>query len=95
MAEAVKEGQRFIGKCVWFSKGYGFVCPSDPTVNKGADLFCHFTNLEMDGFRTLKPEQMVSFELGTNERGPQCIKVRVIKDAPEPEETATDELDTF
>lgn len=69
------------GKVVWFSsgKGIGFIAPSEG----GEDIFVHFTSIDpaaMTGYRTLKPEQTVLYEVETGPKGkPQAAKVRVIK----------------
>lgn len=70
------------GKVIWFDsrKGIGFI----ERDNGEKDLFAHWTNIEMEGFKTLKPGQVVSFELGENHRGLQAVNIKIIKDvAPE------------
>jgi hypothetical protein len=32
---------------------------------------------------TLKPDQIVEYEIGQNDKGPQAINVKIIKDAPD------------
>lgn len=74
----VKEGKRCTGKVIWFSgkTGIGFIAPDDG----GKDLFVHFSNIQMEGFKTLKPEQIVEYEVGANNKGPQAVNVKVIRD---------------
>lgn len=59
----------------WFSsqKGYGFI-----TDEEGKDVFVHFSGLKMDGFKTLKEGQKVSYDLNQSDRGPQAINVTVV-----------------
>ena len=47
------------GKVKWFndSKGYGFIESED-----GEDCFVHFSEIQGDGFKTLKEGQDVEFE---------------------------------
>lgn len=54
------------GTVKWFndSKGYGFVTPDDG----GDNLFAHFSAIQMNGFKTLKEGQKVTFEVT---QGPQ------------------------
>ena len=49
------------GTVKWFNdaKGYGFITPDDGS----EDLFAHFSAIQMNGFKTLKEGQKVSFEL--------------------------------
>lgn len=56
----------------WFSnvKGYGFIEYGD-----SEDIFVHFTGIEMEGFRTLKEGQTVSFEAIEGARGLQATNV--------------------
>ena len=63
------------GTVKWFDakKGYGFITPS----NGDKDLFVHHTSLQMDGFKTLKEEQQVSYEVGESDRGPVATNVTI------------------
>jgi len=53
------------GTVKWFNdaKGYGFITPDDG----GEDLFAHFSAIKMDGFKTLKQGQRVTFDLKEGE----------------------------
>jgi len=64
------------GKVKWFNdqKGFGFIAPDDG----GSDLFVHHPNIICDGFRTLKENQAVEYEVGEGRKGPQAMKVRAI-----------------
>ena len=59
------------GTVKWFNnaKGYGFITPSEG----GQDLFVHMSEIQMDGFKTLKEGQKVEFEQGETDKGP-CAK---------------------
>ena len=48
------------GVVKWFNnaKGYGFILSDDGHV----DIFAHYSAIEMEGYRTLKAGQCVSFE---------------------------------
>lgn len=63
------------GTVKWFneSKGYGFI-----TRDNGRDLFVHFSNIEAEGFKTLKEGQAVSFIEGEGKKGPQAEHVQLI-----------------
>lgn len=65
--------QRKTGTVKWFNdqKGYGFIAPEDAS----KDVFVHHTAIQMDGFRTLKEGQRVSFEIEEGQKGPQAAKV--------------------
>ena len=84
--EAVEtvEKEVYTGKVVWFSKqtGIGFIAPDDPNCNAGKDVFCHFTNLQMEGFKFVNQDDIVSFTLGENKKGIEARTVVVIKAAP-------------
>ena len=47
------------GKVKWFDgeKGFGFITPDEG----GKDLFCHFSNIQGDGFRSLDEGDAVEF----------------------------------
>ena len=54
------------GTVKWFNpeKGYGFISQSD-----GEDLFVHFSEIKMDGFKTLDEGAAVSFDVTTGQNG--------------------------
>jgi len=56
----------------WFSneKGYGFIERED-----GDDLFVHFSEIQVDGYRTLAQGQRVDFEITQGDKGLQASKV--------------------
>lgn len=51
-------------------KGYGFINTSN-----GDSVFFHYSELNMDGFKTISPEQKVSFELIESEKGLRAINI--------------------
>ncbi len=59
------------GTVKWFneSKGYGFI------ESEGKDLFVHFSEIQGDGFKTLREGQSVEFDEGMGQKGPQATKV--------------------
>ena len=62
------------GTVKWFNaeKGYGFITPDDG----GEDLFAHFSAIKMDGFKTLKQGQRVTFDLKEGEKGKQADNIK-------------------
>jgi CspA family cold shock protein len=60
------------GTVKWFneSKGYGFISPEE-----GKDVFVHFSEIKMDGFKTLNEGQEVQFEVTNGPKGPQAVNV--------------------
>ena len=54
------------GTVKWFNpeKGYGFISQND-----GEDLFVHFSEIKMDGFKTLDEGQAVQFDVTTGQNG--------------------------
>jgi len=64
------------GTVKWFSnsKGYGFISPADG----GADVFAHFTAIEMEGYKTLKQGQEVKFEVTEGPKGPQAQNIQSV-----------------
>ena len=65
------------GTVKWFSnvKGYGFVNTDD---NKDADIFVHFSAIEMDGYKKLTSGQKIEFEIDNGPKGLQAHKIRSI-----------------
>jgi CspA family cold shock protein len=64
--------ERFIGTVKWFNatKGYGFIGRED-----GADVFVHFSAITMEGYRSLKQDQKVEFEIEQGPKGLQAANV--------------------
>ncbi len=62
------------GKVKWFNdaKGYGFITQDDG----GEDVFVHFQQIQMDGFKTLAEGQVVEFEIKSGEKGLSAQNVR-------------------
>jgi CspA family cold shock protein len=55
------------GTVKWFNdaKGFGFIEPE----GGGADVFAHFSAVQMEGFRTLKQGSRVTYELVQGPKG--------------------------
>jgi CspA family cold shock protein len=62
------------GTVKWFNdaKGFGFITPDDG----GEDLFAHFSAIQMQGFKTLKEGQKVSFEVTQGPKGKQASNIQ-------------------
>lgn len=63
----------------WFNaqKGYGFLTDSEIK----EDVFCHYLQLQMDGFKTLHENDMVEYEIGSGagkDSREQAINVKPI-----------------
>lgn len=60
------------GVVKWFNdaKGYGFIAMED-----GKDLFVHYSAIVMEGRKTLKEGQSVTFEIAQGPKGPQAANV--------------------
>ena len=63
------------GTVKWFNseKGFGFITQDD-----GPDVFVHFSAIQTDGYRELKEEQRVEFEVKTGDKGLQAENVTVL-----------------
>ena len=61
----------------WFNdaKGFGFIAPDEG----GEDLFAHFSAIEIEGFKTLKEGQKVTFEVVTGPKGKQAAHIKPVK----------------
>jgi len=63
------------GTVKWFNaeKGFGFI-----TTDEGNDVFAHFSQINIDGFKTLEEGQKVEFEVVEGEKGLQAEKISVL-----------------
>ena len=62
------------GTVKWFNdaKGFGFITPD----GGGEDLFAHFSAIEGNGFKSLKENQKVSFEVTQGPKGKQASNIQ-------------------
>jgi cold shock protein len=72
-----------VGTVKWFNdaKGFGFIEPE----GGGADVFAHFSAVQMEGFRTLKQGSRVAYDLVQGPKGDLAQNIRpmvVAADAP-------------
>lgn len=66
------------GRVKWFNnaKGYGFVlaeCADE-------DLFVHYSSIQMNGYRTLRAGQEVTFDIQQGPKGLHAVNVRSTDD---------------
>jgi CspA family cold shock protein len=78
------------GTVKWFNdaKGFGFIEPEEG----GADVFAHFSAIQMDGFRTLKQGGKVSYERVQGPKGDLAQNIRPAEqeqEVPAPTQTQT------
>lgn len=61
------------GKVKWFNnaKGYGFILAD----GRDEDLFAHYSAINMDGYKTLKAGQPVSFEIIQGPKGLHAVNI--------------------
>ncbi len=67
------------GQVKWFDpkKGYGFIV--GPT---GQDVFVHYSQIQGDGFRSLKDGEAVDYELVQGDKGYQARTVMRVSPIP-------------
>jgi len=67
--------ERVNGIVKWFSneRGYGFVLKDG--VSDNGEYFIHFSSIIMEGYKTLKPGQKVTFELLKTDKGVQAVNL--------------------
>lgn len=61
------------GKVKWFNnaKGYGFIIED----GGDEDLFAHFSAVQMEGYKTLKAGQTVSFDKKPSDKGTHAVNI--------------------
>lgn len=57
----------------WFNdaKGFGFITPDAG----GEDLFAHFSAIKSDGFKSLRENQRVTYDVVTGPKGKQAANI--------------------
>ncbi|MDD9339915.1 MAG: cold shock domain-containing protein CspD [Providencia heimbachae] len=74
----------------WFNnaKGFGFICPADG----GEDIFAHYSCIQMEGYRTLKAGQKVSFSINIGPKGNHADLIVLVEDNTEDVQKSDAEL---
>lgn len=52
-------------------KGFGFI-----TIEDGSDVFFHYSQLVMEGYKTIEPDTEVEFDVVETERGKQAQNIK-------------------
>ncbi|HQQ64392.1 MAG TPA: cold shock domain-containing protein CspD [Pseudomonadales bacterium] len=68
------------GTVKWFNnaKGYGFILPDAG----GEDLFAHYSTITMDGYKTLKAGQQVSYDIIQGPKGLHATNIAAVGFVP-------------
>jgi len=79
------------GQVKWFNnaKGFGFILPDDG----GADLFAHYSAISMDGYKTLKAGQLVTFDAVDGPKGLHAANIRAVESASDDHVVLSDSND--
>jgi len=69
---------QYKGTVKWFNnaKGYGFLGREG-----GADVFVHYSSIQIDGYKSLKEGDEVEFDIIEGSKGPQADQVTRLRDA--------------
>jgi cold shock protein len=62
------------GKVKWFNetKGFGFIVPDVG----GEELFAHYSAIHSDGFKVLKENQRVTYDVVQGQKGLQAANIK-------------------
>ena len=79
------------GQVKWFNnaKGFGFILPD----NGGADLFAHYSAISMEGYRTLKAGQLVTFDAVDGPKGVHAANIKAVESAIEDHVVLSDSVE--
>jgi len=70
------------GTVIWFNnkRGFGYIKPDGlKGAGESGDLFVHYKNIKMEGFKTLEQGQKVIFVVGANHKGLQAEEVEIVQ----------------
>ena len=82
-----------VGTVKWFNdaKGFGFIEPE----GGGADVFAHFSAIQMDGFRTMRQGSKVSFDVAEGPKGQLAQNISPIDSGAAADRPQSASGDTF
>lgn len=68
---------QYTGIVKWFNnaKGYGFLGRDD-----GPDVFVHYSSIQLEGYKSLKEGDPITFDIIKGEKGPQADQVQRLTD---------------
>ena len=63
-----------LGKVKWFNetKGFGFITPDEG----GEELFAHYSAIQTQGFKVLKENQRVTYDVDQGQKGLQASNIK-------------------
>ncbi|MBU14641.1 MAG: cold shock domain protein CspD [Gammaproteobacteria bacterium] len=74
------------GQVKWFNnaKGFGFILPDEG----GDDLFAHYSAISMEGYKTLKAGQLVSFDTVEGPKGLHAANIKPVSESIDSDDQA-------
>jgi cold shock protein len=68
------------GTVKWFNnaKGYGFILSDEGN----EDLFAHYSTITMEGYKTLKAGQQVTFDIIRGDKGLHAVNIQAPQEVP-------------
>jgi CspA family cold shock protein len=72
---------KITGTVKWFNnaKGYGFIVAD----NGSEDMFAHYSSITMEGYKTLKAGQAVTFDTKSVDNGTHAINIATVEELAE------------
>lgn len=72
MENATQQRQQGVVK-FWSQKGWGFI-----TSQSGDDIFCHYSAIQSEGFKSLNEGDTLEFSIEESPKGPKAANVTVL-----------------